>query len=222
MGSKIFISYRRDDSAALAGRVYDRLEREYGRDRLFMDIDAIPLGAKFAQIIKEAVEQSVVVLVIIGPRWLCAVDENGTRRLDDPNDFVRLEIATALRNNIFLIPLISDGAQFPSLELLPLELHELTAHNGLYVRHLSFHADLDKLVDQITDKISLSEPSIGAEAEATSSLHEVIPRASNSAGVPKDVLARIKTEAARQNPDDFSTQLYVIQRSEERRVGKEC
>ena len=93
MAAKVFISYRRDDSAGYAGRVRDRLERELGRDLLFMDVDAIPLGSNFSKVLHEEVAKCGVLLAMIGPNWPDARDEHGHRRLDDPNDFVRIEIA---------------------------------------------------------------------------------------------------------------------------------
>ena len=93
MPGKIFISYRRADSAGHAGRVHDRLEREFGRDLLFMDVEAIPLGVDFAEVLSAEVAKCDALLAIIGPSWLDVRDENGTRRLDSEHDFVRIEIA---------------------------------------------------------------------------------------------------------------------------------
>jgi TIR domain len=86
MSSKVFISYRRDDSAAHAGRVDDRLEREFGRDSLFMDVDAIPLGVDFVEVLGAEVAKCDVLLAIIGPNWLHARDEEGNRRLEREPD----------------------------------------------------------------------------------------------------------------------------------------
>jgi TIR domain len=113
MAAKVFISYRRDDSAGYAGRVRDRLERELGRDLLFMDVDAIPLGTNFTKVLHEEVAKCGVLLAVIGPNWLDARDEHGNRRLDDPNDFVRIEIAAALQRDIPVIPILLEGARIP-------------------------------------------------------------------------------------------------------------
>jgi TIR domain len=90
MATKVFISYRRDDSAGHAGRVHDRLEREFGRDLLFMDVDAVPLGDNFVTVLSEEVAKCDVLLAVIGPNWLNARDEDGSRRLDNPHDFRRV------------------------------------------------------------------------------------------------------------------------------------
>jgi formylglycine-generating enzyme required for sulfatase activity len=149
MTAKVFISYRRDDSAGQAGRVHDRLAQEFGRDLLFMDVDTIPLGADFIKVLREEVARCDVLLAIIGQNWLNVRDEEGNRRLDNENDFVRNEIATALQRDIPVIPILLDGAKIPKLEQLPKDLEALTARNGLDVRHASFHIDMDRLVGSL-------------------------------------------------------------------------
>src|SRR5260221_8150972 len=146
MAAKVFISYRRDDSAGYAGRVRDRLERELGRDLLFMDVDAIPLGTNFSKVLREEVAKCGVLLAVIGPNWSDARDEHGNRRLDDANDFVRIEIAAALQRNIPVIPILLDGATIPKANQLPTNLKELASRNGLDIRHASFHDDMNRLM----------------------------------------------------------------------------
>jgi hypothetical protein len=142
---KVFISYRRQDSAN-AGRVYDLLEREFGRDLLFMDVDAIELGVDFLKAISAEVAKCDVLLAIIGPGWLDASDEEGNRRLNNKNDFVRIEIAAALKRDIPVIPLLFDGTPIPTEDRLPKDLKALVLRNGISVRHASFHRDTDKLI----------------------------------------------------------------------------
>jgi formylglycine-generating enzyme required for sulfatase activity len=146
MSSKVFISYRRDDIAGHAGRVYDRLEREFGRDLLFMDVDAIPLGVNFVRVLEDEVAKCDVLLAIIGPGWLGAPDEVGNRRLDNPHDFIRVEIAAALKRDIPVIPILIDGTRVPKADQLPHDLKDLAVRNGLDVRHASFHNDMDRLI----------------------------------------------------------------------------
>ena len=143
---KVFISYRHDDSAGHAGRVHDRLVQAFGRDLLFMDVDAIPLGVDFIKVLREEVAKCDVLLAVIGTHWLDARDEEGNRRLDSAADFVRIEIATALQRGIPVIPILLDGAKIPKVQQLPQDLEGLVARNGLDVRHASFHADIDKLI----------------------------------------------------------------------------
>jgi TIR domain-containing protein len=146
MNPKVFLSYRRDDSAAYAGRIEDRLRRAFGRNLLFMDVDNIPLGVNFARVAHDEVAKSDVLLALIGRKWLSARDDEGKRRLDNPNDFVRIEISTALRRNIRVIPILLDGATVPKADELPEELKELALRNGLEIRHTSFHTDITRLI----------------------------------------------------------------------------
>jgi hypothetical protein len=146
MPSKVFISYRRAESAGHAGRVHDRLASEFGSDLLFMDVDAIPLGVNFVKVLREEVAKCDVLLALIGPNWLNVRDEQGNRRLDNPHDFMRIEIATALQRDVPVIPILLDGTRMPEADQLPKDLEELALRNGLDVRHASFHFDMDKLV----------------------------------------------------------------------------
>jgi formylglycine-generating enzyme required for sulfatase activity len=146
VAAKVFISYRRDDSGHAAGRVHDRLEREFGSDLLFMDVDAIPLGVNFIKVLREEVAKCDVLLALIGPNWLDARDEEGNRRLDNPEDYLRIEIATALQRDIPVIPILLDRATMPKAAQLPTDLEELAVRNGLEIRHASFRIDMDKLV----------------------------------------------------------------------------
>ena len=144
--AKVFICYRRNDAGHAAGRVHDRLEQELGRDLLFMDVDAIPLGADFTKILREEVARCGVLLAVIGPDWLDVRDDDGNRRLENPNDFVRIEIAAALQRDIPVIPILLNGARIPKADQLPDDLKELASRNGLDVRHASFQSDIERLV----------------------------------------------------------------------------
>jgi hypothetical protein len=146
MAAKVFISYRRDDSAGYSGRVTDRLDRELGRDLVFMDVDAIPLGTNFTKVLHDEVAKCGVLLAVIGPNWLDARDEHGNRRLDDPNDFVRIEVAAALQRNIPVIPILLDGATIPKADQLPEDLKEVALRNGMEIRHASFQDDMNRLI----------------------------------------------------------------------------
>jgi formylglycine-generating enzyme required for sulfatase activity len=146
MAPRILISYRRDDSAAAAGRVNDRLEQEFGRESLFMDVDTIPLGVDFVEVLSAEVAKCDVLLAIIGPNWLKAKGEGGSRRLDSEFDFVRIEIAAALKRNIPVIPILLDGTRMPKSDGLPDELKSLAHRNALDVRHASFRSDVERLV----------------------------------------------------------------------------
>jgi hypothetical protein len=153
--AKIFLSYRREDSSGQAGRLNDRLALEFGRDSIFMDVDGIPLGTDFVRRLTAEVASCDVLLAVIGPKWIDIRDEYENRRIDDPNDFVRVEIGAALNRDIPVIPILLDGTKMPRVQQLPSDLHALAVRNALDLRHASFHSDLDRLIRELrlqTDK----------------------------------------------------------------------
>ena len=111
---RIFISYRRSDSAGHAGRLYDYLKNYFGDERIFFDVDTIPPGTNFEQRINNELDHSDVVLVLIGNQWLESKDQEGQRRLDQPLDYVRVEVESALKKNIAVIPILLQGTYMPS------------------------------------------------------------------------------------------------------------
>ncbi len=148
-GSGIFISYRRHESSHLAGRLADRLTGRFGAGRVFIDVDTIEPGVDFAEEISRAVAACQVLLAIIGPAWLTATDERGVRRLDDPDDIVRLEIEAALARGVRVIPILVEGAAMPARQDLPESLAPLARRNALLIRHESFHSDAGRLITAI-------------------------------------------------------------------------
>jgi TIR domain len=144
---RIFISYRRDDSAATCGRIYDRLGARFGKENVFKDVESIPLGVNFEQYIGDVVSQCAVQLVVIGPTWLTSTNEDGQRRLDDLSDMVRIEIEAALRRSIPVIPVLVQGASIPRASQLPESLQELVNRNGIPVRYdPDFEPDMVRLI----------------------------------------------------------------------------
>jgi formylglycine-generating enzyme required for sulfatase activity len=144
----IFISYRRDDSAAQARAVWERLCRELGCDCVFMDVDGIDPGDDFTEVIDRQLEGCQVMLVLIGRQWHSAVDLHGRLRLHNRHDFVRYEVETALRRGIRLVPVLIDNTPTPLEENLPVELHPLLRRQGLeldFRRHTE--AALQRLVE---------------------------------------------------------------------------
>src|SRR5262249_35168060 len=116
---------------------------------LFMDVETIPLGSNFEKVLHEEISKCGVLLAVIGPTWCDARDETGKRRLDDPKDFVRMEISAALQRDIPVILILLDAATMPKADQLPNELRGLPSRNGLDVRHGSFHEDIDRLVHSL-------------------------------------------------------------------------
>jgi hypothetical protein len=159
----IFINYRRDDAPGVAGRLYDHLARKFSRGWLFIDVDAIKPGLDFVKQLDSQVSQCDALLAIIGPHWLTAADSKGKRRLDDTRDYVRIEIAAALKRDIPVIPVLIDGAEMPAEADLPEDLASLARRHALELRHTRFASDADAVV---------------------TALHTVLPKAKKSWAMP--------------------------------------
>ncbi len=151
---KIFISYRRGDSIAYAGRIHDHLSQHFGADKVFMDIDGIDPGEDFVNVLAAKVADSDVVIAVIGPGWLNASDDRG-RRIDQPKDFVRYELAAALEQGKRLIPVLVGGARMPGADQLPPALARLARCQAHPVDDSRFAYDLDALIRSIERRPSL-------------------------------------------------------------------
>jgi TIR domain len=127
--AKIIVSYRRSDSSASSGRIFDRLVARYGDDSVFMDIDNIPFGTDFREHIKGALAQCDILIAVIGPRWAGA-SADGKQRIDDAADPVRVEVESALKGGIPVLPVLVDGATMPGDTQLPDGLKELAFINA--------------------------------------------------------------------------------------------
>jgi TIR domain len=160
-GGGIFVSYRRQETSHVAGRLAGRLADLFGDDQVFIDIHTIEPGVDFAEEIFRAVAACKVRLVIIGPDWLTATDGQGGRRLDDPDDIVRLEIEAALARSVRVIPILVEGAVMPGRQDLPESLAGLARRNALLIRHESFRYDAGRLVAAI-ERILVPAPGTAA------------------------------------------------------------
>ncbi len=141
----IFICYRRADSAAWAGRIHDRLTNRFGREQVFIDVDDIEPGLDFAQILSDRVGRCDALVAIIGKNWLTIREGYFRRRLDNPNDYVRIEIEAALTRGIRVIPVLVDGAGMPRGEALPNGLKALVRRNRVEISHVRFDSDCERL-----------------------------------------------------------------------------
>jgi hypothetical protein len=144
----LLISYRRDDSAGHTGRLYDQLSTHFGEDQLFMDIDTIKPGEDFVNVIKGTVSSCKILLAVIGKQW-ASITNGSTLRLDDPEDFVRLEIATAINREIRVIPVLVNGANMPRPEELPEDLRQLARLNAFEISDLRWKYDVEQLINSI-------------------------------------------------------------------------
>lgn len=159
--SGIFLSYRRSDSEGYAGRLFEGLKTRCDADQLFFDVAAIAPGEDFHKVIADKVGSCAVLLALIGKNWLSAVDEHGRRRLDNGDDFVRLEIAAALKRSIAVIPVLLQGAAMPRDDELPSDLAGLARLNALELRHTRWEADFAQLLATLARFVTLREPGKG-------------------------------------------------------------
>ena len=152
--SKILISYRREDSADVTGRIYEWLKRKFGREAVFKDVDSIPLGVDFRTYLDEQVAKCDVFLAVIGRDWMEKRDSKGKSMLEDPGDFVRIEIESALKRQIPVIPVLVSGASIPPAERLPASLQGLPYRNGILVRpDPDFRSDMGRLIKNVKQHI---------------------------------------------------------------------
>ena len=153
--TSIFISYRRADSMAYTGRIYDRLVNAFGARHVFKDVEDIPPGEDFRSVLDKALTVADVVLIVIGPHWLMITDDEGKRRLNDPNDFVRIEVETALkRTDVLVIPVLVNNATMPPADSLPAGLKDLAFRNSVVVRNdPDFNPDINNLITAIEKRV---------------------------------------------------------------------
>jgi hypothetical protein len=157
MAAKVFISYRRDDSRYQAREIHRAFCQVLPRDHVFMDIDTISPGANFPKILKGWVNQCEVLLALIGPGWIDANDpKTNSRRLDNPKDFVRVEIGEALARGIPVVPVLLDGTPMSDVSLLPDDLKGLVDRQAEFLEYRTFDTDVERLIR----KLGLAAPDL--------------------------------------------------------------
>jgi hypothetical protein len=161
------MSYRREDSEGQAGRIYDDLVGAYGSDAVFMDVAGIAPGIDFRKAIDDNVSACGVFLAVIGPNWVSVTGENGERRLDDPDDFVRLEIASALARNIAVIPVLVHGSKMPHRDVLPDNIKDLAYRNSVEISHARWNSDVELLVGALKAYVTSTPSTANQPVHAT-------------------------------------------------------
>jgi len=167
MADKIFINYRREDSIGTAGRLRDRLAEAFGEENLFMDVDNIPAGVDFVADLNNQVAACRVFLAVIGSNWMDAKDASGVRRLDNPDDFVTIEIAAALARDIRVIPVLVDNARMPKADTLPEPIRPLVRRNAVEMRNTQFRRDAEVLIAKMSEALN-REPAEPVQLRRTS------------------------------------------------------
>ena len=169
---RVFISYRRADSAAYAGRITDHLTAHFGEDAIFLDVNSIEAGLDFVKVLENAVQSCDVLIAIIGSQWLDILNQ----RLGDSEDFVRIEIATALSREIRVIPVLLDDAVMPQSIELPENLKLLSRRNAVQIHHYSFKSDIDRLMQAVESKLGNTKENQKNEKNLQLKIEEVISR----------------------------------------------
>jgi hypothetical protein len=168
----VFINYRGDDSLTTAGLIDRELAARFGRDQVFLDSESIPLGTDFAEVLLERLRTCKVLLVVMGPRWLSLINEAGERRIDDPTDWVRREIAESLARELRVIPVLLDGVKLPTEEELPGEIAGISRRQYVPLRRRHIGVDLADLVERLTT----AEPELAKAAGRQQPSSEPVPR----------------------------------------------
>lgn len=167
--SAIFISYRRDDSSGYAGRLFDNLDQRFGRERVFMDIETLEPGMDFVDGIDRAIKSCGAVIVLIGPNWTRAADSDGRRRLDNPHDFIRLEITTAMNRDVRIIPVLVHGAGMPQEQELPEPLRPLCRLQACEISDNRWEFDVSRLGD-VLEPLVAESPDTHAAVSSTATV----------------------------------------------------
>jgi hypothetical protein len=170
MGRAIFISYRRDDTEGEAGRLFDDLTRTFGENSVFMDVAGINPGIDFRKAIDDNVAGCGVLLAMIGPTWATISNSAGARRLEDANDFVRLEIASALSREVAVIPVLVHDAKMPHPDQLPDNLKDLAYRNSVEITHARWNSDVQLLIDALRQYVAASGKKSDEPVHATVSV----------------------------------------------------
>jgi len=168
-GRAIFISYRRDDSEGEAGRLFDDLVRAYGDNSVFMDVTGIQPGLDFRKAIDDNVSSCGVLLAVIGPTWATITGKDGTRRLDNPDDYVRLEIASALKRSIPVIPVLVHDAHMPTVDQLSDDLKDLRYRNSVELSHARWNSDVALLIGALKSYVTVNT------STQTETVHATVP-----------------------------------------------
>jgi len=191
----IFISYRREDSIAYAGRLYDRLQAYFGKEQVFMDVDTLKPGEDFVDKLQSAVASCDVLIAVIGTRWLTETDQHGGVRILNPEDFVHLEIVAALERGIRVIPALVGGAHMPLSTSLPDPLKKLARRQAITIPDIEFHQSVSSLIESLESAIKDNQEQHSKEIKADST--QAAPLQEETAALLRQFHAKENTSVAK-------------------------
>jgi hypothetical protein len=221
---RIFISYRREDSIAYAGRIYDRLISRFGASNVFMDIDTLEPGVDFIDELERTVQSCDVFLAVLGTRWLTVKDEGGRSRLSNPEDFVALEISAALKKtNIRIVPILVGGASMPRSSELPDGLSGFARRNALVLPDIGFQQTLGRLIHSVerAEQEQLEREKVEAEQTTREELRKQAAEQARLEEKRKEAAERARLEKERKQRAELARQEEEFERSAKRPVLKE-
>jgi len=204
---RVFVSYRRGDTAGHAGRLFDRVRRTFGEDRVFMDVAGIAPGDDFAHALDEAVSSCDAFLAVIGRDWVNAVDSNGHQRLADTADFVRLELKTALARGVRVVPVLVDGAALPRENELPDDCKPLVRRQAFELRDNRWEADTEALCDALLKGFTVTGPTQARSRWAANQIWVPLLAVVTLAGLAIWYVSRTSTEPTPSPPSASSATL---------------
>lgn len=174
--SRIFVSYRRDETSGHAGRLIDSLNRHFGKQRVFFDLQTLEPGVDWVEALERALEECEVLVAVIGRSWLTAADKKGRRRLDNPDDPLRREVATALRRGVRVVPVLVQGAEMPETSELPADLAPLTRRQAIELTDSRWGYDVGRLMEALEKIVSPAPPQSDLPEEDVPNLDELEAR----------------------------------------------
>jgi hypothetical protein len=189
MATQIFVSYRREDTADITGRICDRLQQKYGEPAVFKDVDSIPPGRDFRKYLDSKIKECAVVLVVVGADWMKEDSKTGAMRLDNPHDFVRIEIESALKRGIPVIPLLVEGASLPPEARLPEGMRDFVYRQARVIGHdPNFRLHMEVLIgdlERIFDECQAAARPQKPYTQPTAPIRPTFQRPTNSAPLPR-------------------------------------
>jgi hypothetical protein len=196
----IFLSYRRAGTSGYGGRLHEGLREHFGEARVFRDVDSIPPGTDFVKILDEAVTRAGVVLALIGRDWFTTADAEGKRRIDDPGDFVRIELEAAFRRGVVVIPVLVDGARMPPPTALPESLARLSRIQAIELSDERWEYDLGRLITRLEQVVGPPVPAfVALDAAMVTKEHPALP----TIAPPPEPVATARVEVEREPVDDY-------------------